>query len=406
MPKEHIRVYNRTFCGVKAQHSALTYEKVDKILKDSKAERIVELGTADGALSMYLGLVGARLGIPVYTIDRYAVKTKETKEVFDKLGVYQMVLDIMSEEGKSAVRSLIADVPVYLICDNGNKKEEFNSFAGNLANGSVVSVHDWGMELTKTDIVGTIESMKLAPFMEEEWLLSDLMFATWCVQNNPRPPVNQLMESTQWKRGSTDTWHRESVGGKFSEMGRSQLNMLIQNGLTSGSKLLDIGCGSLRLGMKAIEYLNPGNYYGIECDNAMLQAGIDRELNVVDSLKGKNPSFSVNEVFDTSSFGDVCFDFATAHSVFTHLPPPAIEMCLGKTFKRLRSGGKFFATYNMSSTGFDYFGHKYPEMTRYNFQMFSTMARKLNVDVCNIGDWGIPQNKSSDQLLMIFTKRS
>ena len=61
--------YNRTFAGIKAQHSALTYEVIDDILKGSNVKRIVELGTAAGALSFYLGLCGKMLGIPVYTVD-------------------------------------------------------------------------------------------------------------------------------------------------------------------------------------------------------------------------------------------------------------------------------------------------------------------------------------------------
>jgi len=64
--------------------------------------------------------------------------------------------------------------------------------------------------------------------------------------------------------GSARHPHREYVGGMWEEIGTLQFNFLLSRGLKPESYLLDIGCGSLRLGVKAIPYLERSHYLGIE----------------------------------------------------------------------------------------------------------------------------------------------
>jgi hypothetical protein len=47
--------------------------------------------------------------------------------------------------------------------------------------------------------------------------------------------------------------HRELIGGLGELMGDHQLQFLVDQGLKPEHRLLDIGCGSLRLGVKAID---------------------------------------------------------------------------------------------------------------------------------------------------------
>lgn len=396
--------YNRTFGGVKAQHSASTYEHIDAVMASCKAQRIVELGSADGALSMYLGIVGKRLGIPVYTIDNVQISDQGTMNVLKSLGVYFLQIDILKKYGYSPLRSLVSDVPVYLICDNGNKVFEFKTFCGMLLDGSAISVHDWMYEISQEHVQTEVDSYKLRPFMEEAWTANGLDMATWLVVDHGATPLNNLSESPQWRSGTESNWHQQTVGGGFFRAGLAQLKILKTYGLEAHHKLLDVGCGSLRLGVQAIEYLDSGNYYGIDCDNELLKVGIEKELKTRSGLSEKNPSFCVNDSFDTSDFINVEFDFVMANSVFTHLSPPAIEKCLEATSKKMKVGGKFLATYNTALRGVNHFGLPYPQMTRYRFDLFEIMAAKLGLIVDNIGGWGIRQNVRGDQLLMIFTK--
>src|SRR3979409_2149502 len=58
--------------------------------------------------------------------------------------------------------------------------------------------------------------------------------------------------------------HRAAVGGRWEEIGELQFQFLRTHGLEPQHRLLDIGCGSLRGGVRFVSYLDPGNYFGID----------------------------------------------------------------------------------------------------------------------------------------------
>jgi len=396
------QAYNRTFASVRAQHSAFTYEVIDNIIKGSGIKRIVELGTAGGALSFYFGLCGKMLDIPVYTVDA-RLPSSGARRLLRDLGVFYFKVNVLEPDGITSIQSLISDEPVYLFCDNGNKAEEFRRYAPRLLPGSIVTVHDWMYEIFPKNTDPVVRQLQLEPHRKDEWAKNNIRMATWKVRNRGQKPVDYFGTSTTWRRGNDKNWHRESVGGNFERMGLAQLRMLRKYGLKPDGKLLDVGCGSLRLGTQAIKYLNTGGYFGVDCDREMLDAGLRKELPR-EHKDNKQPTFSINKNFDFSEFGDEKFDNAMAQSVFTHLPPTGIELCLKNVMERLKPGGVFLASYNLADNHISRFGQQYPEMTRYSYEYFETLARKHNVGLENIGRWGIPQNNANDQLLLAFKK--
>ncbi|MGM0884266.1 MAG: methyltransferase domain-containing protein [Bacillota bacterium] len=80
--------------------------------------------------------------------------------------------------------------------------------------------------------------------------------------------------------------------------------------------LLDVGYSALRGGVYFINYLNNSNYYGIDINQSLIEAG-KKELEKADLLN-KHPNFLVNEDFQFNLFNQK-FDFAITQSVFTHL---------------------------------------------------------------------------------------
>ena len=66
-----------------------------------------------------------------------------------------------------------------------------------------------------------------------------------------------------------------------------QINFLKENGLKPEDKLVDIGCGTLRGGIPLIEYLNEGNYCGLEVRADVLNEG-RKELKE-EGLENKKP---------------------------------------------------------------------------------------------------------------------
>jgi predicted O-methyltransferase YrrM len=408
--RKQVNPYNRTFVGVPAQHALATYDAIESIITaHPHIRRIVELGTADGALSLYLGLWGKRLGIPVYTVDsRPAVYSRpDMQKTLRELGVQFVRINILKDHGLAAARTMVEGCAVYLICDNGNKTREFNQLVPHLLPGSVVSVHDWGTEVLGANIEQVRKNSGLVPFQKDRWERNNLKMATWTVPGDPVVTVSSppLVIASDWPPGGAD-WHRKAVGGSWEQMGNAQLSLLKSRGLEPHHKLLEVGCGCLRFGTKAISYLDKGCYVGLEPDKDLLEAGRTIELPKVEACKGKEPRFLNNADFDMSELNqDERFDFAMSQSVFTHIPITAIELCVERVIARLRPGGKFCATYNDSPQGWFQFGAPYPRMTSYPSSMFKDMGFRHGAEVEVVGDWGIPQNARGEQLLVIFKKK-
>ena len=94
-----------------------------------------------------------------------------------------------------------------------------------------------------------------------------------------RPPSPYIVPGF-YDRALADGRHRDIVGGRWDETGRLQIALLTARGLQPHHHLLDIGAGSLRLGCKAVPYLDPGHYWGTDAslapDAARARSGIAR----------------------------------------------------------------------------------------------------------------------------------
>jgi SAM-dependent methyltransferase len=137
--------------------------------------------------------------------------------------------------------------------------------------------------------------------------------------------------------------HRDFIGGHWDTHGENQLNFLTGQGLKPGDKFLDVGCGSLRAGRHLVDFLEPGNYYGIDANRSLIQAGYDVELTEEQRARLPVANLRANDRFD-GDFG-VAFDMAIAQSVFTHVSLNHIRLCLFRLAKVIRPGGKFYATF-------------------------------------------------------------
>lgn len=137
--------------------------------------------------------------------------------------------------------------------------------------------------------------------------------------------------------------HRDAIGGLWDALGELQLQFLKNHGLQTHHRLLDIGCGALRLGVRAIEYLDAGNYFGADISESLMRAGYEKELD--DALREKCPweQFHQTEDFDFNYLPQP-IDMAMAQSVFTHLPLNHIRQCLARLAPQTKAGGCFFAT--------------------------------------------------------------
>ena len=136
--------------------------------------------------------------------------------------------------------------------------------------------------------------------------------------------------------------HRSFVGGMWEELGKLQFDFLIESGLKPNHKLLDIGCGSLRGGLHYVKYLDEGNYFGLDINKSLIDAG-KIELEEA-NLTNKHPNLIVDDKFSFDKFNSK-FDFMISVSVFTHLPMNIIVRCLNNARESLSPNGLYYATF-------------------------------------------------------------
>ncbi len=203
------------------------------------------------------------------------------------------------------------------------------------------------------------------------------------------------------ERGIASMGHREYVGGMWDEIGSLQFNFLVAQGLKPQHYLLDIACGALRLGVKAIPYLDRGHYLGIEKEAGLVKAGLAQELDPA-VREAKQPNIVVSDAFEFAKLNQQA-DFAIAQSLFSHFPPPLITLCFQKLHPHLVDGGVFFATYFETSAKIrnptvphdhGYFAYTQAEMCGFG---------EANGYVANyIGHWNHPRQ----QVIVAYRKRA
>ena len=89
--------------------------------------------------------------------------------------------------------------------------------------------------------------------------------------------ANRRFTEDQIERGTHRTFV-SGTGGTWDEGGASQLAFLKGDGLVPGNRFIDIGCGALRAGRHLVDFLDPGNYYGVDANRDLIQIGYDREF--------------------------------------------------------------------------------------------------------------------------------
>jgi SAM-dependent methyltransferase len=206
-------------------------------------------------------------------------------------------------------------------------------------------------------------------------------------------------------------WHRGTVRGTtafWDELGKLQLDYLVEQGLRPEHYVLDVGCGPLRAGVHFIGYLEPGHYSGIDKRGDTLERARRIELPRY-GVEDKDPQLLVNSAFEFSKL-EQTFDYAIAQSVFTHLPVNTIVRCLVEMAKVLGPGGRFFATIYENAQGKTYLGEiqqservvSYPDRDKYHYDLetLHCACRGTGLTLSYAGDWGHPDN----QKMIVFTR--
>jgi cyclopropane fatty-acyl-phospholipid synthase-like methyltransferase len=165
-------------------------------------------------------------------------------------------------------------------------------------------------------------------------------------------------------------------------------NLLTCLGLRQHHRVLDVGCGSLRIGRLLIPYLNTGNYIGVEPNQWLVQNGIQYEVGE-DMIRLKKPTFSYH-----SSLNDfkknLKVDFAVAQSIFSHCSKALINEWLDQISDHLKDDGVLFATFLVGTEDFEGDGWVYPDCVKYIPGTIEKMASEQGLSF-EIIDWKHPR---------------
>lgn len=123
--------------------------------------------------------------------------------------------------------------------------------------------------------------------------------------------------------------HRDIVGGRWDETGRLQMAALMDLGLQSRHRVLDIGAGALRTGCRLVPFLQRGNYWATDLSRDLMLAGYRHELTEAD--RARLPEAQLIGDGDFALPGvPADIDVVICLAVLTHLPPDSLIRVLAR----------------------------------------------------------------------------
>lgn len=122
-------------------------------------------------------------------------------------------------------------------------------------------------------------------------------------------------------------------------------------GLKPEHKFLDLGCGCLRGTVNLVDYLNDGNFFGMDVDSGIL-------IKAVERIRGCKNGICLSDIsnFDLKSYipDGLKFDYILSVSLLTHLLPDAIkELFHGVSEILKHSGVWYFTIYPLNDGAFE-----------------------------------------------------
>lgn len=142
--------------------------------------------------------------------------------------------------------------------------------------------------------------------------------------------------------------HHSNYGEPWAG-GRDVFEFLVESShITPQSRVLEIGCGTLRVGLHFIRYLNPENFHCLERDELSLMAAFRYELPS-QGLLHKRPLIVRGEDMEFTKFGSgVQYDLIYASAVFLHMPDKLVWAGLERLVTRLKPyDGRIFVSHNI-----------------------------------------------------------
>ena len=174
------------------------------------------------------------------------------------------------------------------------------------------------------------------------------------------------------------------------KIGQMQFDYLTGHGLKPGDRMLEIGCGNLRAGRLFIDYLDAGNYYGIDISPDILLAATDVIAEF--GLQARLPHLTLVRDMSLGFLPGSWFTVVHAHSVFSHSPIEVIDECLRHVGRVMAPDGFFDFTFDRTE-GAEH--HVLREDFYYRTETLIALAARHGLQARFAGDWELLPHEQS-----------
>ena len=190
-----------------------------------------------------------------------------------------------------------------------------------------------------------------------------------------------------------DAHYRAYVGppADYDLVAAMCFGLLVALGLRQHHRVLDVGCGSLRVGRLLIPYLNPAGYTGLEPHGWLIEQGITHEIGR-DQVAIKQPRFSSTaDAADLVAAGER-YDYVLAQSIFSHCGIDLMSGWIAQIGQLLSDEGVFAATYVHGDEDSTASGWIYPDCVTYREQTLADLAKAHGLQFTAL-DWRHPRQR-------------
>tara|TARA_R110000772_G_scaffold246671_1_gene360388 strand:- start:79 stop:714 length:636 start_codon:yes stop_codon:yes gene_type:complete len=178
-----------SYMGFSCQQNPYCFEEFYKLLESIKPSRILEIGTSLGGLTSYLKHVATEIGLSTVVRSYDIYELNWYNELRDNDNVDIRVENIFEDNYSKLTDTEIIDFIqsdgiTLILCDGGNKIEEFNLLSNYMKSSDVIMAHDYAYnpdffeseinkkywnwhEISESDIAEAVERNNLSSFMQE-----------------------------------------------------------------------------------------------------------------------------------------------------------------------------------------------------------------------------------------------
>jgi cyclopropane fatty-acyl-phospholipid synthase-like methyltransferase len=205
-------------------------------------------------------------------------------------------------------------------------------------------------------------------------IIQKYKYSIWFLRTDNKRYYNYYIKRVQEKLQNSTTHPTlgENITDSktFYETARIEKNLLLKEGLKPSHKVVDYGCGSLRLGNQLIPYLSKGNYIGLDRTDFFFNIGIK---NFDDKLiKDKSPSLKVINESTIKKISELQIDYIISMAVLIHIPPKEVFYFFENIVKLMNSNTKAYIDFITANNKI----YRYAELTWYYPKSF--ILKKLN----------------------------